>query len=68
MEYVSKRDLNNKKRQEKYMSMYRDVSSGMSWEDLKKKYGYKNVASMRSAYYSYAIPFLKRMVEVEEVN
>jgi len=61
MEYVTKREINNKNRHDKYMQIYNDVKSGMSWTDLAHKYGYKNAASMSSTYYLHIVPILKNL-------
>lgn len=65
MEYISKRAVNKQKRKDKFLAIYKDVSDGMSWEDLAKKYKYKNAHSMRATYYVYIVPFLKELNENE---
>ena len=52
----SRREIQMKKRQEKYRAMMADVQDGMSFRDIARKYKYKSEQSARTTYYLYVLP------------
>jgi len=55
MEIKSLRELQKEKMLRKYKKIVIDIQNGMSWYFLAQKYGYKNAASIRAAYYQYIV-------------
>lgn len=50
------REIKREKTLQKYKKIYTEVQNGVPLVKLFKKYGYKNVESLRAAYYQLIIP------------
>lgn len=61
MEYVSKREINREVKRKKYLEIYDDVKSGLSWKEIAKKYKYRSVSSIKAVYYAYIVPLIKNI-------